>query len=278
VVSFTKLFTPVRSLESDEAKQYLAEHSEGSYTLLDVRQPGEYEIEHIAGAKLIPLTRLKDTYDQLDLDKPVLTYCAIGGRSQAASQLLAGLGFKEVYNLRGGIRAWKGAKATGPRELNLDLVRGDETPAEILTLAYGMELALEIFYLKLLEQANEPEMKKLFAKLAAIEALHKGRILELLGQVNPPVRDQTAFEAQIRPTFLEGGFRVSDFMKQNETYLQSAPDALDLAMMLETQALDLYLRLADKSKHVETKDMLFTLADEEKFHLEQLGQFLETQI
>ena len=278
MISLKKLFTPVRSLDADDAKQYMAKHPEGSYTLLDVRQPGEYEIEHIPGAKLIPLTRLKDTYDQLELDKPVIAYCAIGGRSQAASQLLAGLGFKEVYNLRGGIRAWKEAVATGPRELNLDLVRGDETPGEMLTLAYAMELALEVFYRNLMQQANESEMKQLLAKLADIEALHKGRILELLDQVDPPGRDQTAFEADIRPTFLEGGFRISDFLEQNEPYLQSVPDTLNLAMMLETQALDLYLRLADKSKHVGTKDMLFTLADEEKFHLEQLGQFLETQI
>ena len=171
MVSLKKLFTPVRSLDGVEARQFMAEHPEGSYTLLDVRQPGEYEIEHLPGAKLIPLTRLKDIYGQLDLEKPVIAYCAIGGRSQAASQLLAGLGFREVYNLRGGIRAWKGTKAAGPRELNLDLVRGDETPPEMLTLAYGMELALENFYRSSMEQAHEPEMKRLLAGLAELRSL-----------------------------------------------------------------------------------------------------------
>lgn len=273
-----KLFTLVKSLDGDEVRQYMAEHPEGSYTLLDVRQPGEYEIEHIPGAKLIPLPRLKDTYDQLDLDKPVIAYCAIGGRSQAASQLLSGLGFKEVFNLRGGIRAWKGPKAAGPRELNLDLVRGDETPVEILTLAYGMELGLEIFYRNLMEQADEPEMTQLFAKLADIEALHKGRLLELLAEVDPLGQEQARFKAQIRPSVLEGGFGISDFLKQNRTYLQTVPDTLNVAMMLETQALDLYLRLADKSMDLQTKDVLAAIADEEKFHLEQLGQLLETRI
>jgi rhodanese-related sulfurtransferase len=52
----------------------MAEHPEGSYTLLDVRQPGEYEAEHIPGAKLIPLPGLKDQLSQLDKEKPVLVY------------------------------------------------------------------------------------------------------------------------------------------------------------------------------------------------------------
>jgi rhodanese-related sulfurtransferase len=52
----------------------MAEHPEGSYTLLDVRQPGEYEGEHIPGAKLIPLPGLKDQLSELDKQKPVLVY------------------------------------------------------------------------------------------------------------------------------------------------------------------------------------------------------------
>ena len=55
-----------------------------------------------------------------------------------AAQLLSGQGFREVYNLKGGIKAWQGAKAFGPVELNLDLIRGDESPLEIISLAYGM--------------------------------------------------------------------------------------------------------------------------------------------
>jgi rhodanese-related sulfurtransferase len=129
MISLKKLFTPVKSINSEEAKKFMAGKAEGAYTLLDVRQPGEYEAEHIAGAKLIPLPGLKDGRGELDPQKPVVVYCAVGGRSLAAAQLLAGLGFKEVYNLQGGIKAWQGLKASGPKELNLDLVRGDETPS-----------------------------------------------------------------------------------------------------------------------------------------------------
>ena len=63
-----------------------------------------------------------------------------------AARLLSGQGFREVYNLKGGIKAWQGVKAVGPVELNLDLIRGDESPGELIVLAYGMEEALRRFY------------------------------------------------------------------------------------------------------------------------------------
>jgi rhodanese-related sulfurtransferase len=115
---------------------------------LDVRQPGEYEIEHIPGARLIPLPGIKDGRSQLDSQKPVVVYCASGRRSLAAAQLLSGLGFNEIYSLQGGIKAWQGQKASGPKELNLDLVSGDETPSAMIALAYSMEMGLGIVYLK----------------------------------------------------------------------------------------------------------------------------------
>ena len=275
MISLKKLFTPVKSIEAGEANTYMAEHAEGSYTLLDVRQPGEYETDHIPGAKLIPLPGLKDGLSQLDKRKPVIAYCAIGGRSLAAAQLLSGLGFKEIYNLKGGIKAWQGNKAVGPQELNLELVRGDETAAEMIALAYGLEMGLGIFYQRMIESAEDPELKALFTKLADIENLHKKRLFDLLAEIEPPDKDIEAYEADIRPTILEGGFQLDVFMKKNESFLRTVPDVLDLAMMLETQALDLYLRFADKSVDSQSQGVLFKLADEEKSHLEALGQLVE---
>jgi len=275
MISLKKLFTPVKSVNSEEAKNFMAGHAEGTYTLLDVRQPGEYETEHIPGAKLIPLPGLKDGLSQLDKHKPVIAYCAIGGRSLAAAQLLSGLGFKEIYNLKGGIKAWQGSKAIGPQELNLELVRGDETPAEMVALAYGLEMGLGIFYQNMIEKSQDDELKALFSKLADIETRHKKKLFELLTEIDPPDRDIQAYEADIRPTILEGGFQLDDFIKKNELFLHTVADVLDLAMMLETQALDLYLRFADKSTHSQSQDMLLKLADEEKAHLEALGQLVE---
>jgi rhodanese-related sulfurtransferase/rubrerythrin len=278
MISLKKLFTPVKSMNSEEAKRFMAEREEGAYTLLDVRQPGEYEGEHIPGAKLIPLPGLKDGLDQLDSQKPVLVYCAVGGRSLAAAQLLSGFGFQEVYNLQGGIKAWQGLKAVGPRGLNLELVRGDETPAEMIALAYGMEMGLGIVYSNMIERSDDHELRSLLSNLADIETQHKKRLLEILGEIDSPITDTDAYEAELRPSILEGGLGLDDFMQENESFFRSVQGVLELAMMIETQALDLYLRFADKSMNEKTKTALFTIADEEKAHLGSLGDLMEKKI
>ena len=278
MISLKKLFTPVKSMNVDEAKKFITRHPEGAYTLLDVRQPGEYEGEHIPGAKLVPLPALKDGLRQLDSQKPVLVYCAVGGRSLAAAQLLSGFGFQEVYNLQGGIKAWQGLKAVGPRELNLELVGGDETPAEMIALAYGMEMGLGIVYRDMIQRSDDHELRSLLSRLADIETRHKKRLLELLAEIDSPITDTDAYEADLRPSILEGGLGLNDFMQENESFFRSVQGVLELAMMIETQALDLYLRFAEKSTHNLTKTALFAIADEEKAHLGSLGDLLEKKI
>ena len=273
-----KLFTPVNSLDAEAAKAYMARHREGEYTLLDVRQPGEYEDSHLPGARLLPLPQLPDLYQELDPEKPTLVHCAVGGRSRVAAQMLSGWGFKEVYNLAGGIKAFQGHKAAGPQELNLNLVRGDETPAEIITLAYGMEKALQLFYETLQQQSPDQAIQDLFGKLARVEGGHAQRLFEVYAQVEPGGQDLQAFEAGVVPRTLEGGFDAQEFLETNQSHLQTAPQVLDLAMMLETQALDLYLRFADRCSQAQTKEVLFTLAEEEKAHLASLGRLLEEKL
>ena len=61
-------------MDTEEAKAFMAEHKEGTFTLLDVRQPGEYEKERIPGAKLVPLPELSDGIREMDPEKPVIVY------------------------------------------------------------------------------------------------------------------------------------------------------------------------------------------------------------
>ncbi len=77
--------------------------------LLDVRTPEEYSTEHIGDAKNVnwngdDFVTKAVTYDK---SKPIFVYCKLGGRSAQAADKLAELGFKEIYNLDGGIMKWK---------------------------------------------------------------------------------------------------------------------------------------------------------------------------
>jgi len=198
----------------------------------------------------------------------------VGGRSRVAAQLLSGKGFKEVYNLQGGMRAWNGLKAFGPQELNMELLHGDETPTEITLFAYGMETALGSFYSTMVERAKDEDLKDLFSKLAGIEQRHKEMIFSLYRSIDPSGMDLPSFESKVTSKTMEGGFDIQGFLKDNEPHMQSVSDALNVAMMIETQAMDLYLRYADKSSDMSTKEALFKIADEEKAHLASLGRLM----
>jgi sulfur-carrier protein adenylyltransferase/sulfurtransferase len=74
--------------------------------VVDVREPHEYEIAHIAGAKLIPLGELPNRLHELDGHAEIVTHCHKGVRSMKALEILKGAGFAKVRSLKGGIDAW----------------------------------------------------------------------------------------------------------------------------------------------------------------------------
>ncbi len=74
--------------------------------LVDVREPREAEIAHIAGARLIPLRELPGRLAELSGHGDIVTLCHHGPRSLKAREILKGAGFANVRSLAGGIDAW----------------------------------------------------------------------------------------------------------------------------------------------------------------------------
>ncbi len=74
--------------------------------IIDVREPYEWEIGHIPGARLVPLARIPDEIPHLDKRRETILYCKVGARSLDAAQQLADAGVSEVRNLAGGILRW----------------------------------------------------------------------------------------------------------------------------------------------------------------------------
>lgn len=79
--------------------------------VIDVRDIGEFEAGHIAGAKHVPEAQLAGRIKELEKfkDRPVVLACRTGSRSAAAVKILRGNGFAEAVNLGGGIGAWEQA-------------------------------------------------------------------------------------------------------------------------------------------------------------------------
>jgi adenylyltransferase/sulfurtransferase len=75
-------------------------------TIVDVREPNEFQINRIPGSQLIPLGEIPRRYAELDPDDEIVVSCKIGGRSAKAADYLRSVGFKHVLNLKGGILEW----------------------------------------------------------------------------------------------------------------------------------------------------------------------------
>lgn len=75
-------------------------------TLIDVREPYEYEIARIDGSRLIPLGELETHVSELPRTGALVLQCHSGGRSEHAVRILQEAGFENAVNLKGGIDAW----------------------------------------------------------------------------------------------------------------------------------------------------------------------------
>jgi molybdopterin/thiamine biosynthesis adenylyltransferase/rhodanese-related sulfurtransferase len=93
---------PHISVTELKAKLDKGEH----FKLIDVREPYEWDICHIPGAKLIPLGQLPSRMSELDSADEIVLQCKSGARSARALKLLQEAGFSKLTNVEGGIMAW----------------------------------------------------------------------------------------------------------------------------------------------------------------------------
>jgi rhodanese-related sulfurtransferase len=75
-------------------------------TLIDVREPHEWQIAHLPDATLIPLHSVPAHLSELDSSREIVLHCHTGVRSMRALEFLRSAGFRKLKNLRGGIDAW----------------------------------------------------------------------------------------------------------------------------------------------------------------------------
>jgi len=84
-------------------------------TLLDVREPWEFELARIKGSRLIPMGELSERASELDPEAETVVICHHGSRSAYVTRALAGAGFRKVLNLEGGLDAYADVDASVPR-------------------------------------------------------------------------------------------------------------------------------------------------------------------
>ena len=73
-MSILNYFKPVSTWPAEKVRQFLKEKNPDDYNLIDVRQPKEYEQNHLPGAELIPLGELQNHLSEIDPRKPTIVY------------------------------------------------------------------------------------------------------------------------------------------------------------------------------------------------------------
>lgn len=95
----------VKEITVTELKQMIDNNED--FQLIDVREPGEFENANLQG-ELIPLATVPQNVGKFSKDKKVVVHCRSGKRSENAIRFLEGnFGYTNLYNLKGGILAWK---------------------------------------------------------------------------------------------------------------------------------------------------------------------------
>jgi rubrerythrin len=158
------------------------------------------------------------------------------------------------------------------------LIEGNETPEEIISLAYGLEEGGHRFYRDLSVQSTGGKTKSLFETLSEAEARHKEDLWREFEALTGGRMPRGTFEATIVAKTVEGGKTAHQLLEEYGDRIQDPREALQLALSLEIDALDLYLRMALKTESEEAKAIFHSLANEEKTHLRWVGELLRGEL
>ncbi len=198
-------------------------------------------------------------------------------RSRVAAQRLIDWGFTKVYNLIGGIKAWGKEVAVGTEETGLHLFTGVESSKEAVIIGFGLEMGLHNFYIAMQSKVSLESTRTLFGKLADIEILHQQRLVALYREITSTAISITDFSETIVEPAMEGGLTTEEYLQLYKIDLNSELEVLGLALAIEAQALDLYLRAAERSDKSETRQVLFQIAEEERSHIAKLSRYIDRQ-
>jgi len=201
-------------------------------------------------------------------------------RSRAAASVLEGKGFKNVFNMEGGIRAWEGGVAEGLPDAGMAYFTTAGEPEEFIALAWMLEEGSRRFYAEIPALVADEETKKLFQNLATAEEHHKASLVSLYKTFTSGEPGE-GFPASIMPTeatgdIMEGGMRVSEALKWVKGKNPAA--IFELSMALETNAYDLYLKMRRQMKDEASQQVFDHLSKEEKKHLELLAALFEKKV
>ncbi|HAR45175.1 MAG TPA: hypothetical protein DCS42_04475 [Nitrospiraceae bacterium] len=202
-------------------------------------------------------------------------------RSRAAASMLATLGFTNVSSMEGGINAWEGLRAAGPPETGMAHFPDGASPEVLLALAWLLEEGSRRFYAELSGSVDDKEAQKLFGDLATAEKHHEESLANLYTKLSGK-EAKADFHRALIPNgtsedIMEGGMSVTEGLSWAKG--KGVRDVLELAISLEANAYDLYIKMdRNMGENAKARDVFSMLMLEEKQHLSRLASLLDRKL
>jgi len=264
------------SLTAEELDEYLKNHEEKDFLLIDVRQELEYELGHIPGAQLMPLAEVETKLFSLPAEQDLIFYCHNGGRSQWAASLV-GEGEvcqKNVYHLMGGLLARNGPISPGyPKVQIFDKTR---EPAQLLTTAMDLEKGAWRFYQHAMDSFPDEPVHQIFEQMSIAEKGHAQLIYGFFQKFEPDPPPFDLLYDSLKGEVLEGGQDLDEARRNLEQITaNSCAATLDLALAIEYAAFDLYRAMAEQTELGAARETFLAIAQAEKGHMRALVRSIE---
>jgi rubrerythrin len=179
--------------------------------------------------------------------------------------------------MSGGMHGWKGLRAEGVPEAGISYFSEADSPGDLIRLAWMLEDGTRRFYSEVSRMLDDSEAVKLFHNLTIAEEHHKASLVKAYHDLpeNGNAEDNASafFDAGTESDIMGGGIHVSEALKWVKS--KSLRDTLELAISLEANAYDLYIKMERRMEDSSSKKVFSRLSDEEKKHLEQMTALLE---
>ena len=194
--------------------------------------------------------------------------------------MLEGEGFKNVSSMEGGIRAWEGGVAEGLPDAGMAYFTTADKPEEFIALAWMLEEGSRRFYAEIPALVADEETKKLFRELVTAEEHHKASLVNLYKTFTgeAPAQDfpGSIIPAEATGDIMEGGMSVSQALNWVK---DKNPEAIfELAMALESNSYDLYIKMRRQMKDAGSREVFERLSKEERRHLGLLAELFERKV
>ena len=177
----------------------------------------------------------------------------------------------------GGMDAWDGFVAEGAPEAGTAYFTAAHGPGELIALAWVLEEGSRRFYDEVAVLVNDEDAKKLFRDLSNAEEHHKTSLIHLYetfsGTEPGGEFPGSVLALESGEDIMEGGMRVNETLKWAKG--KNARTIVELALALETNAYDLYIKMRLKMEDDTSRQVFDQLSREEKKHLELLARLFE---